>query len=63
MRPAIDRGGLPVVVVAAAERRAVHEALSRQVPGVRVLADEELADEVGAEIFATVGPPDAARAA
>ena len=41
----------------------VDEALIRQLPGIRVLAEEEVADEAGLEIFATLGPPDAARAA
>lgn len=63
VRPAVERGGAAVVVVPAADRRAVHEALARQIPGVCVLAEEELADEAGLEIFASLGPPDAARAA
>ena len=63
VRPAVERGGAAVVVVPAADRRAVQESLTRHIPGLRVLADEEVADEAGLEIFATVGPPDAARAA
>jgi flagellar biosynthesis protein FlhA len=63
VRPAVERGGAAVVVVSGADRRAVHEVLARQLPGIRVLAEEEVADEAGLEIFAALGPPDAARAA
>jgi len=63
VRPLVDRGGAPVVVVSGAERRDVHEVLARQLPGIRVLAEEELADAAGVEIFATLGPPEAVRAA
>ena len=63
VRPAVERGGAAVVVVPTADRRSVHEALTRQMPSVRVLAEEEVADEAGLEIFATLGPPGAARAA
>jgi flagellar biosynthesis protein FlhA len=63
VRPAVERGGAAVVVVPTADRRGLHEALIRQLPGIRVLAEEEVADEAGLEIFATLGPPDAARAA
>jgi flagellar biosynthesis protein FlhA len=54
-RVAVERGGPPVLLVPASGRRAVHEALSRQLPDVRVLAEEELLDEPRLEIFATVG--------
>jgi flagellar biosynthesis protein FlhA len=62
-RVAVERGGQPVLLVPSSGRRAVHEALSRQLPDVRVLAEEELLDEPRLEIFATVGDDKSIRAA
>lgn len=60
---ATERGGEPVLLVPAGRRRAVHEALARQLPGLRVLAEEEVLDEPRLEIFATVGGEGGIRAA
>jgi flagellar biosynthesis protein FlhA len=53
-RAAVDRGGRPVLLVPAAVRRAVRETLARQLPDLWVLAEEEVADEPGLEVFATL---------
>ena len=63
VRPAVERGGEAVVVVPAAARRGVQRALARVLPGLRVLADVEVADEPGLEVFATVGGEEVLRAA
>ena len=63
LRPAIERGGLPVLLVPGAVRRDVREALARQLPDLQVLADEETYDEARVEVFATVGTEETARAA
>ena len=60
---AVERGGQPVLLVPAAVRRAVHEALVRQLPDLRVLAEEEVLDEPRLEVFATVGGDGSIRAA
>jgi flagellar biosynthesis protein FlhA len=62
-RPAIERGGAAVIVVPAARRRPVRDALARALPEVLVLAEEEVADEPRLEIFATIGTEETARAA
>jgi len=62
-RIAVERGGQPVVIVPAAARRQVREALARHLPDLVVLAEEETAEEPRLEVFATVGAADAARAA
>jgi flagellar biosynthesis protein FlhA len=62
-RPAVERGGTPVIVVPAAHRRPVRDTLARTLPDVLVLAEEEVVDEPRLEIFATVGTEEAARAA
>jgi flagellar biosynthesis protein FlhA len=60
---AVERGGQPVLLVPGAVRRAVHEALVRQLPDLRVLAEEEVLDEPRLEVFATVGGDGSIRAA
>ena len=62
-RPAVERGGAAVLIVPATMRRGVRDALARALPDLIVLADEEVADDEGLEIFATVGDEEAARAA
>ena len=63
VRPAVERGGQPVLLVPAAARRLVREAVGRHLPDVVVLADEEVLDEPRLEVFATVGTTEASRAA
>jgi flagellar biosynthesis protein FlhA len=63
VRTAVERGGEAVVVVPAAVRRDVRRALARSLPLVRVLADAEVADEPGLDLFATVGAEEGLRAA
>jgi flagellar biosynthesis protein FlhA len=63
VRTAVERGGQPVLLVPAAARRLVREAVGRHLPDVVVLADEETLDEPRLEVFATVGTTEAARAA
>ena len=63
VRTAVERGGQPVVLVPAAARRLVREAVGRHLPDVVVLAEDETLDEPRLEVFATVGAADAARAA
>jgi len=55
VRPQVERGAAAVIVVPAAVRHNVRETLARQMPELHVLADAEVADESGLEIFATVG--------
>jgi len=62
-RPAIDRGGVAVIVVPTAVRRAVRDTLVRALPDLLVLAEDEVADEPRLEIFATLGTDETARAA
>jgi flagellar biosynthesis protein FlhA len=62
-RVAVERGGQPVALVPASARRSVRDALARQLPDVTVLAEEETVEEPRVEVFATVGPPETARAA
>jgi len=63
VRTAVERGGEAVVVVPAAARRDVRRALARPLPLVRVIADAEVADEPGLDLFATVGAEEGLRAA
>jgi flagellar biosynthesis protein FlhA len=63
VRTAVERGGEAVVVVPAAARRDVRSALARPLPLVRVIADAEVADEPGLDLFATVGAEEGLRAA
>jgi flagellar biosynthesis component FlhA len=62
-RTAVERGGQPVLLVPAGMRRTVREALARQLPDLRVLAEEEVSDEPRLDVFATVGDAGQARAA
>lgn len=62
-RPVIERGKPPVVVVPTASRQKVRDGLASTMPGVTVLAEEEISDETFVEVFATIGntsPQDAA---
>jgi len=63
VRPAVERGGQAVLLVPAAARRVVREALGRHLPDLVVLAEEETLDEPRLEVFATVGAAEGARAA
>ena len=63
VRPVVERGGRPVVVVPAAVRLKVRDALARHLPDLQVLAAEELADEDRVEVFACVGGGEVLRAA
>jgi flagellar biosynthesis component FlhA len=60
---AIDRGGQPVLLVPAAARRAVREAVARPLPDLRVLAEDDVLHEPRLEVFATLGQEPGARAA
>jgi flagellar biosynthesis protein FlhA len=62
-RVAIERGGQPVVLVPAAARRAVREAVARPLPDLRVLAEDDVLHEPRLEVFATLGQESGARAA
>jgi flagellar biosynthesis protein FlhA len=55
VRPGLQRGSPPVVVVPANLRRKVRGLLATELPDVPVLATEEIANEIGVETFATVG--------
>lgn len=61
--PRVDRGAAAVVVVPGEVRDAVRDRLVRQVPALRVLSEDEVADEESMVVFATVGDGEAARAA
>ncbi len=62
-RVAVERGGRPVVLVPAGMRRVIREVIARHLPDVRVLAEDDVADEPRLEIFATVGMEGTAQAA
>ncbi len=61
--PRIDRGAAAVIVAPGGVRQAVRDRLVRHVPQVRVLAEEEVAEEGSLVVFATVGDEEVARAA
>jgi flagellar biosynthesis protein FlhA len=63
VRIAVERGGAPVVVVPGTARRQVRTSLARELPAVQVLAEEEVAEARGVEVFATVSGEEPARAA
>ena len=63
VRPVVERGARPVIIVPGDVRLRVREALSRHLPDVQVLAAEELANEDRVEIFASVGGGEVLRAA
>ena len=62
-RTAVERGGQPVLLVPVGMRRSVREALARQLPDLRVLAEEEVGDEPRLDVFTTIGDAAQARAA
>lgn len=55
VRPGLQRGSPPVVVVPPALRRRMRGLLGGELPDVPVLSTEEIADESKVEVFATVG--------
>ena len=55
VRPGLQRGSPPVVVVPANLRRRLRGLLAVDLPDVPVLAAEEIVNEGGVEVFATVG--------
>lgn len=59
LSPRLERGAPAVVVVPAAVRQAVRDRLVRQIPAIRVLAEEEVADEETLVVFVTVGGEEA----
>jgi len=63
VRPVVERGAKPVIVVPGAVRLRVRDALARHLPAVAVLAAEDLADEDRVEVFASVGGSEVLRAA
>jgi len=63
VRPVVERGARPVIVVPGGVRLRVREALSRHLPDVQVLAAEELVAEDRVEVFASVGGGEVLRAA
>jgi flagellar biosynthesis protein FlhA len=63
VRPVVERGARPVIIVPGDVRLRIREALSRHLPDVQVLAAEELANEDRVEIFASVGGGEVLRAA
>jgi len=63
VRPGMERGAAPVVIVPGAVRIRVRDALARQIPEIQVLAEEEIVDEPRVEVFATLGGEEVARAA
>jgi flagellar biosynthesis protein FlhA len=62
-RTAVERGGQPVLLVPVGMRRCVREALARQLPDLRVLAEEEVGDEPKLDVFTTIGDAAQVRAA
>jgi flagellar biosynthesis protein FlhA len=62
-RTAVERGGQPVLLVPVGMRRCVREALARQLPDLRVLAEEEVGDEPRLDVFTTIGDAAQVRAA
>ncbi|NDC64004.1 MAG: EscV/YscV/HrcV family type III secretion system export apparatus protein [Planctomycetia bacterium] len=63
LRPVVERGAAPVLLVPGAVRRNVRDSLARQLPDLRVLAEEEVAGEGRVDVFATVGGDGSSRAA
>jgi flagellar biosynthesis protein FlhA len=63
VRPGSDRGAAPVLVVPAADRSRVRSVLARHLPDLRVLAEEDIADEQRVEVFATLADEEVSRAA
>lgn len=63
VRPGVERGAAPVVIVPASARALVRDALAKHLPEIRVFAEEEIVDEPRVEVFATLGGEEVARAA
>jgi len=63
VRPVVERGARPVIIVPGDVRLRVREAISRHLPDVQVFAAEELADEDRVDVFARVGGGEVLRAA
>ena len=63
VRPVVERGARPVLVVPGAVRLRIRDAVCRAMPDVHVLAAEELASEDRVEFFASVGGGEVLRAA
>jgi flagellar biosynthesis protein FlhA len=63
VRPVVERGARPLVVVPAAVRQRMRDLLTRHLPDVQVMAVEELAAEERVDVFATLGAAAGARAA
>jgi len=63
VRPIVERGAVPAIVVPGDVRLRVREALARQLPDLQVFAAEELAEEDRVEVFASVAGSEVLRAA
>ena len=63
VRPVVERGARPVIIVPGGVRLRVREAVSRHLPDVQVLAAEEIVTEDRVEVFASVGGGEVLRAA
>lgn len=62
-RPGAERGAPPVLVVPGVARARIRAALARHVPEIRVLAEEEIADEPRVDLFTTIADEEVSRAA
>lgn len=62
-RPKLERGTSPVLVVPGHMRSQVFLALNRHLPGITVLAEEEVAQEMAIEVFTTIEGEEVSRAA
>ncbi|MFM8633764.1 MAG: FHIPEP family type III secretion protein [Planctomycetia bacterium] len=63
LRPGTERGAAPVLVVPGATRSRIRDMLTRQLPELRIFAEEEIADEPKVEVFTTLGDGEVSRAA
>ena len=63
LRPRLERGAAAVIVAPTDARREIHDRLARLIPGVVVLSPADVAGEDKVDVFATVGAPEASRAA
>jgi flagellar biosynthesis protein FlhA len=55
LRPVMDRGGQPVLLVPAAVRLQIRDLLAPELPHVRVLAEEDVSGQPRVETFTTIG--------
>ena len=62
-RPGLERGTAPVLVVPGDIRSRVFLSLARHLPGITVLAEEEVAQELSIEVFTTIEGEEFSRAA